>query len=1098
MKIFPAMSWFDYARKAAAIAIGFSIWTVPPFVTAQAKTPHPANPQGGFDVGTPTVSPSVTDEGSTTFDVNGTFTEGNGGFALYAEVEWGDGSSPDSATISGNFSYSFHGTHTYAQNGSYEVFVRVNNSGESSSSDSVVVTVNNVTPTVDTPLVSPTTVDEGSVTNFSVSGSFNDPGGVADQPYSVVVDWGDGNTDTATVSGDNTPFTYSFDGNHTYAQDGSYFVTVSVTDQDGSTGTSNSTTISVNNAAPAVAAPQVSPANLNEGTEATFSVSGSFSDPGGASDEPYTVVVDWGDGTTDQASVAAAGFSYTYSFNGFHTYSQDGPYPVKVSVTDQNGSTSDSDTTAVFVDNVTPMVDTPTVSPPTTEGTSTFFNVSGTFSDPGGTFDEPYAAVIDWGDGTTDYAIVSGGGNPYSYSFNGSHTYAQNGSYSVTVSVTDQNGSTGTSNAATATVTNVAPTVDTPFVSPAKTTEGTETGFSVSGTFFDPAGALDQPYTAVVNWGDGTPTDTASVDVNSFSYSFNGNHTYAEEGTYNVTVSVTDKDGATGVSNASSVTVSHVVPIVTNTNDSGDGSLRQALADANDGDTITFNIPPVTPTVPAVANVITLTTGELVVDKNVIISGPGANVLEVTRDPNASAFRIFHVMPGHTVSIEGMTISNGIGQSAPFIGNAGGGIYNDHATLTVNGCTLSGNSGTAGGGGILSDGHLGNASLTVMNSTLSGNQSGSAGGGIYSFGQNGNVAMAVANTTFTNNTSFGGGGIFTYAANGVATLAVANSTFHGNTANGPGGGIYNLQQGGGVAIVEIGNTILDSTDGGILNIGGSITSHGYNLSNDPGVTNASGGAGSLNATGDQTNTDPMLGPLKDNGGPTLTHAPLINSPAIDQGKRDTIPGLTSNFDQRGFTRPINDPAVPNANSGDGSDIGAAEVGAFVHPNSATSSKTHGGAGTFEIPLALTGPAGIECRSAGPGNAYRLIVNFPLSTSITNADVTSGTGSVSSFTPGPGNQLTIDLTGVTNAQTLTIALFGANDGNNIADVGVRMGVLIGDTVQNGQVNATDVSNTKLQSGQPVGPGNFRNDVTANGTITSTDVSLVKSRSGSGLP
>src|SRR6185369_5420434 len=77
---------------------------------------------------------------------------------------------------------------------------------------------------------------------------------------------------------------------------------------------------------------------------------------------------------------------------------------------------------------------------------------------------------------------------------------------------------------------------------------------------------------------------------------------------------------------------------VTNTNDGGPGSLRQALADANDRDTIGF----------AVTGTISLTSGELVIDKNITISGPGSNLLTVRR--SSGSFRVFHVMPGHTVT----------------------------------------------------------------------------------------------------------------------------------------------------------------------------------------------------------------------------------------------------------------------------------------------------------------------------------------------------------------------------------------------------------------------------------------------------------------
>jgi hypothetical protein len=80
---------------------------------------------------------------------------------------------------------------------------------------------------------------------------------------------------------------------------------------------------------------------------------------------------------------------------------------------------------------------------------------------------------------------------------------------------------------------------------------------------------------------------------------------------------------------------------VTNTNDSGPGSLRQALVDTNDGDTINF----------AVTGGIGLTSGELVINKNIAISGPGADLLAVSRAPETASFRIFHVPAGHTVII---------------------------------------------------------------------------------------------------------------------------------------------------------------------------------------------------------------------------------------------------------------------------------------------------------------------------------------------------------------------------------------------------------------------------------------------------------------
>src|SRR5262249_9041745 len=149
-------------------------------------------------------------------------------------------------------------------------------------------------------------------------------------------------------------------------------------------------------------------------------------------------------------------------------------------------------------------------------------------------------------------------------------------------------------------------------------------------------------------------------------------------------------------------------------------------ASVSDGDTIQFNL-----TYPAT---ITLTTGQLVVNNNVTISGPGANNLNV--DGNANG-RVFYISPGKTVTIDGLTITHGSTPvGANFPDNAGAGIYNDQATLTVINSTLSGNSATNGGGLY---NYLG--TLNVANSTLSGN----SGGSIYN-----NVAtLIITNSTLS-------------------------------------------------------------------------------------------------------------------------------------------------------------------------------------------------------------------------------------------------------------------------------------------------------------------------------------------------------------
>jgi hypothetical protein len=339
---------------------------------------------------------------------------------------------------------------------------------------------------------------------------------------------------------------------------------------------------------------------------------------------------------------------------------------------------------------------------------------------------------------------------------------------------------------------------------------------------------------------------------------------------------------------------------VINTNDSGPGSLRQALAIVNDGDVIDFD--------PALkGQTIVLTTTELVIDKSITISGPGPNLVAVSRAQDAPAFRIFNVVAGLTVAIQGLTISNG---SAPQFG-CGGGILAAGSTLSVMNCTVSNNSTGGTGGGICAEN---NATLTIESSTLSGNYAGDYGGGMANDG-----TITINNSTLRDNRGeFAAGGILNGFSNS-ASLTVSNSTLSGNTTQLHGGGINNGGQAvitnstlngnsgmNGGAIVnrlgtlEIKNTVLNRGDVGpnILNDTGTVTSQGYNLCDD-------NCAGVLNGPGDQVNTEPLLGPLQDNGGPTFTHALLLGSPAIDAGDPNFTPPPF--FDQRGpgFDRVVN-------------------------------------------------------------------------------------------------------------------------------------------------------------------------------------------------
>jgi hypothetical protein len=319
----------------------------------------------------------------------------------------------------------------------------------------------------------------------------------------------------------------------------------------------------------------------------------------------------------------------------------------------------------------------------------------------------------------------------------------------------------------------------------------------------------------------------------------------------------------------------------------------------------------------------------------VTVLGPGPAVLAV--DGNATS-RGFHVTNGVTALISGLTITNGIGN-----GGIGGGIYNDHSTLTVSNCAITGNAvGSGGGGGGICNRH---STLTVVNSTLNGNTASSSyggaifndgsggvamltllgctlsgnnaylGGGIYNDGESsGNGTVNATNSTFSGNSATAGAGVYDDGtAGGNVTLTVCASTFNGNSL-GNGVSIFNT---GTNATVQLEDTILNALGSPGANIDnpiGQVISHGYNLCSD-------NGGGYLTNSTDLINLNPELGPLANNGGPTLTHALLAGSPAIDKGNSF---GLTT--DQRCEPRPFDWPSVANAAGGDGSDIGAVEVG----------------------------------------------------------------------------------------------------------------------------------------------------------------------------
>jgi CSLREA domain-containing protein len=330
--------------------------------------------------------------------------------------------------------------------------------------------------------------------------------------------------------------------------------------------------------------------------------------------------------------------------------------------------------------------------------------------------------------------------------------------------------------------------------------------------------------------------------------------------------------------------------------DAADCTLREAItvANASGGSNIAF--------APGVTGTIQLATALPSLNTNMAIQGPGANQLTVRRNIGGN-YRIFNIS-ANNVTISGLTIANGNSPSN------GGGI-SITGGLTIANCAISGHTTGSSGGGIVSSG-----TLSIVNSTISGNSAtGGFGGGIYSTG-----TAQITNSTISNNSvselSLGigsGGGIL----NGGGSLVVTNSTISGNVAQFRGGGI---QSNSGTLTSR--NTIiaLNTAPSG-PDVFGTLTSDNFNLiGNNSGVTITPAQlSDQIGTAGSPIN--PLLGPLQNNGGPTLTRALLPGSPAVDKGHSS---GLTTDQRGVGFPRTADYSSVTNATGGDGTDIGAVE------------------------------------------------------------------------------------------------------------------------------------------------------------------------------
>ncbi len=313
-----------------------------------------------------------------------------------------------------------------------------------------------------------------------------------------------------------------------------------------------------------------------------------------------------------------------------------------------------------------------------------------------------------------------------------------------------------------------------------------------------------------------------------------------------------------------------------------------------------------------------------------------------------------------------VTLNNSV-ISSNSASNRGGGVYNFNAPMTLNNSVISGNSAISGGGVFNRY-----ATMTLNNSAVSGNSASSKGGGVYNRTY---ATMTLNNSTVSGNSASYGGGIYNYY---YSAITLNNSTVSGNSASSYGGGIHNYYD----SVVNLNRSLISGNTGTAAEIyirSGTVNADNANLLGDISKDNAAAfsgftpGAADITATSDGTNPTALTSildtTLSDNGGPTLTHALVSGSPAIDAAPTGAAP---NGIDQRGAARDFDGDGSSSANEGD---IGAFEFRESISAGNCTGADLSG-AQTFNftasantLTVNVNNANGLKCitiEEMGPG------------------------------------------------------------------------------------------------------------------------------------
>jgi len=536
--------------------------------------------------------------------------------------------------------------------------------------------------------------------------------------------------------------------------------------------------------------------------------------------------------------------------------------------------------------------------------------------------------------------------------------------------------------------------------------------------------------------------------------------------------------------------------IVTNADDAGPGSLRQAVADAdaNAGvhEIITFD-----PVFFATPRTLTLSE-QILIHDSVDILGPGAAQLTITNPTQRALWVNFYAKAGDTDEflISGLTFADcrGVHQGGAVVGsygeftvrdcvfrgnstNEGGALNMLGMDVTVENCTFANNKATEEGGAIFA-----RTRLTVSGSTFSGNTAATDGGAVF-LGASDAVDAVFENVTFSANSAGGNGGAIGFALGG-GTIAVRNSTLVLNGAKN-GGGIG--EGAGGVAGITLESSVLNNASGFT---GPDVASTGLVTMKRSLVVSGNGFTKTDLGGNLAFGTMPQLAPLAANGGPTLTHAPLAGSPLINAGINSA--GLKT--DQRGLLR----------NFGPAVDIGAVEVHApprvstfVVDANTVQRSMVRSVTVTFNRVVLLNGSS-FDLVRLGPGNpsgSVALTVDTSASTpDQTVAKITwAGDATFSQFTSLIDGQYRLIMVAAQIKDGSGQMLDGNNDGSG-GDSQVRsFHRLFGDADGDADVDAADFGAFRSS----FGTANFVFDFDNDGDVDASDFGAFRQRFGTGV-